>query len=161
MADGFIQVPTDSTGKKLRTFVLPGGDHAEAVYLVDPNGDFAQAPESPQLAITTSASLAAGASVNLETGDITTGTTGKLEQVTIAASVPLKAEIATVVAGTPTFRDVVFTTDGRLTFPWRPPHKNWLTNAGGSTRRFRVRITNQDNADAADVYATFYWDEVT
>lgn len=158
MADGFVQLPPDSTGKKLRTLDL-GTDQVEYVILADVAGN--AFPESPKLSTLTSANLAAGASVSLDATAVTNATTGKLVAVTVSASVPLKAELRTVVSGTPTTRAVVFTTDAQLTYPWTPPHPNFITLAGNGVNLFRVTLTNQDNVDAADVYAAVYWDEVS
>ncbi len=162
MADATIQLPPDSTGKKLRVFgPLADGSFVEGVAITDANGDQLLAPESPKIAATTSVNLAAGASVDLETPDITTGTTGNLEQVTIAASVPLKAEIKTRDGAAIALRDTVFTSEAHLTQIWRGPNKKYVTQVGGTTRRFRVTLTSLDNIDAADVYVTFFYDEVT
>jgi len=160
VADGYIQLPADQAGKKLRTYVLPNGDHAEGVFLVDDQGNFVSSPESPQASYLTSASLAAGASVTLDATAVTTAKTGQLQAILVGASVPLKAEIRTVLAGTPTTRGVVFTTDAKLTELFEPPDKHWYQLAGGATTFYRVTITNLDNVDAADVYATIWWDEV-
>lgn len=160
MPDGFIQLPVDGAGKKLRTFVLPSGEHAEAIVLVDHNGDLVSSPESPQSSALTSANLAAGASVDLDATAITTGKTGKLAQIIVAASVPLKAELKTVAAGVPTTRAVLFTTDADLTRIWEVP-AGYYSLVGGATSRFRLTVTNLDTVDAADVYASVLWDEIT
>lgn len=118
------------------------------------------APGSPQRTSTTSVALGAGGSVDLDSDQITAGTTGKLRQVTITATVPLKAVIKARDGGAETVFDTVFTSETELTFPWIAPHEDWAQQAGGANRNFRATITNQDTIDAADVYATFYWDEV-
>ena len=160
MADGFVQLPPDSTGKKLRLVgPLVDGSYVEVVLLGDINGD--QFPESPKYSTLTSANLAAGASVTLDAAAITNATTGRLIAASVAASVPLKAEVVTVVGGTPTTRDVMFTSDAELSRVWGAPHPNYLRVAGNGANLFRVRLTNLDNSEAADVYATLYWDEVT
>jgi hypothetical protein len=159
--DGFLQIPADSVGKKLRTLVLPDGEHAEAIVVVDAAGNLVSSPESPKASTLTSANLAAGASITLQAAAITTATTGQLISVLVAASVPLKAEIQSVSSGTPTTRAVLFTTDARLTADWTAPHKDWFQVAGGATSRYQVILTNQDNIDTADVYCTIFWDEVS
>lgn len=160
MADSFVQLPADGSGKRLRTFALPGGDHVEAVVLADTAGNLTSAPESPQFSALTSVGLASGASIDLDGTAITTGKTGQLMLATVSASVPLKAVFQKVVAGTPTVLAVLFTTDARLSEMFVPPLKSWVEVAGGATSRFRVTLTNQDTLDAADVYVSLFWDEV-
>lgn len=120
----------------------------------------AGAPGSPQRRSTSSVALAAGGIIDLDSDQITAGTTGKLRQVTIAATVPLKAEIKARDGAGETLIDTVFTSETELTLPWIAPHEDWAQQVGGALRNFRATITNQDTIDAADVYATFYWDEV-
>ena len=150
MAQSFVQLPSDSTGKKLRTYTLANGDHVEAIDVID--------HETPKLSTLSSVALAAGASVDLDATAITTATTGKLRAVTVAASVPLKAEIKTV-DGAAVVRDVVFTSDAMLTFRWTAPDRGYITVVGGAGKLFRVTLTHLDTVDAADVSATIYWTE--
>jgi hypothetical protein len=117
------------------------------------------APTSPQLSTQTSAALGAGANVDLQTADITSAKTGRLAGIDIASTVPLKAIISTVAASTPTARVVLFT-QPYSNLQWRSPYSTYITQAGGTNNKFRVNVTNKDASVAADVYATFYWDEV-
>jgi hypothetical protein len=161
MADGSVQLPPDSSGTKLRVYgPLGDGSYVEGVALADANGD--QYPESPLWSHLTSIALAAGASVSLDSPDVTTGKTGRLVLVRASASVPLKLEIRPVVAGTPGgIIDTLFSSDANLVARWTPPHPNFIRLAGATNSKWRATITNQDNIDAADVYVTHYWDEVS
>ena len=150
MAESFVRLPADSTGKQLKTWELPDGTHVEIVDI---------APDEPSIETFTTASVAAGASTTFTTSAIAAATTGRLAGVDVAASVPIRVEILTVAAGVPTSRVVTFRDrfDGR---PWRPPHPRYVEQSGGATNHFRVTVTNLDTVDAADVYTTIYWDEV-
>lgn len=159
VSEGFVQLPGDGAGKKLRTFVLGNGDHAEGVAIVDADGQLAYAPEDPHVAALTTASLAAGASTTLNGVQISSLKSGRLDGVTVAASVPMKAEVYKVASGVPTLIATVFTTEASLTTHWAPPHKAYAAQVGGASCNYRVVITNLDTIDAADVYATIYWDE--
>lgn len=119
-------------------------------------------PTSPQYSTLTSASLAAGASVDLNATEITNGTTGKLVQVSVASTVPLKIEIKTVKNAVVATRVVRFTSAAHPSEDFVPSHKNFITilSVVAQTDNFRVTVTNMDNALAADVYATVLWDEV-
>jgi hypothetical protein len=117
------------------------------------------APNSPQFSTVTSASLGAGASVDLDHTAITGGTTGQLMGIDVSSAVPLKVEIKTVNAGTPTTRVVLFTQNGDY-LTWRAPFKTFITQSGGATSRFRVTVTNRDNNQASDVYSTAFWDQI-
>lgn len=123
------------------------------------SGASSGAPTSPQISTQTSAALGAGASVDLQTADITTAKTGRLAGVDIASTVPLKVIISTVAASTPTTRVVLFT-QPYSNLQWRSPYSTYITQAGGTNNKFRVNVTNKDASIAADVYATFFWDEV-
>jgi hypothetical protein len=117
----------------------------------------AEQVQSPQHERLTSAGLTAGGNVDLTASDISGGMTGRLIGVDCGASVPLRVDIQTV-SGARTTHVTVFTQAGR-TVPWRPPHKDFIAQAGGAGNAFGVSITNLDTSKAADVYATPYWEE--
>jgi hypothetical protein len=123
------------------------------------NGQGGGSPTSPQFSTQTSAALGAGSNIDVQTVDITTGKTGRLAGIDIASTVPLKAIISTVAASTPTTRVVLFA-QPYSNLQWRSPFATYITQAGGTNNKFRVNVTNKDASVAADVYATFYWDEV-
>ena len=113
--------------------------------------------QSPQHERLTSASLSAGGNTDLTTSDIA-GTTGKLMAIDVGASVPLKIDIQTVSGGRTT-HSTIFSRAGHSLF-WKTPHPDMITQTGGAGNGFGVSITNLDTSEAADVYATLYWDEV-
>lgn len=117
----------------------------------------AETPTSPATDYVTSATLAAGSEVNLDTADIPAK---KLTRVDAWASVAYRARVFLVdnsveatepiaVGGGPAF----------TAWSYQPPHRNYAvlgTSAG--TDAFRVEMTNLDDANAADVYATFAYE---
>lgn len=113
----------------------------------------------------TSANLAAGASVNLDSVVIPNAKTGKCSQVTLSSSVACKWELKKSTAGVDTTLDVIFTSGNTGNAPsheWEPPHRDYASLAGnGVNTFFRVTATNLDAHNAANVYATFFFDEVT
>lgn len=120
-------------------------------------GGGATAPVNPVISYQTSASLAAGSSVALTTAE---AASKKLRQVIVWASVAFKATLATVdnavesavkgVTGGPAFVPALFPL----------PHQNYLTlGATAGLDAFRVNVTNLDDSNAADVYATFFMED--
>jgi hypothetical protein len=118
------------------------------------------APSSAHKSAVTSASLASGANVTMFASAIS-ATTGRLAQVIVASSVPCKWEVGTSANGSSiaSTEAILFTTASRLTEQWLTPHVNYVTRASGGGACFEVKVTNMDNVNAADVYATFLWDE--
>lgn len=106
----------------------------------------------------TSASLAAGASVNLTAPDITTATTGYLMGFTAASSVPLKIEVQTFDGTTATTKRVYFSNSMESVYSTLPAD-DLITQVGGTGKAFRLKITNLDNINAADVYGSLSWKE--
>ena len=118
-------------------------------------------PNSPKTTHVVSTSLAAGGTVSLDSDQISSGTTGKLIAVWVHSSVFLKAELFTVLNATPS---AVLAT--WFPSPWLGdkdiPAKGYLVqaqDAGAGFDGFRVDVTNLDPSQAADVYATFFFDE--
>lgn len=107
----------------------------------------------------TSASLAAGASVNLTGADITTAKTGKLLQYSASSSVPCKVEVQTFDGTTATTKLVKFF-NSMSSVGETFADDDFITQAGGTGKAFRVKITNLDNLNAADVYSSFGWSEI-
>jgi hypothetical protein len=114
---------------------------------------------SAQSQLLSSADLAAGVNVDLTAVDITTGKTGQLIACDFGASVPIRIDIQTISGGRTT-RATLFAKAGE-TVPWRTPAPEFITQVGGAGNGFGVSITNLDTSQAANVYATLYWDEVT
>lgn len=116
---------------------------------------------SPQISYQTSSALAAGALATLSFTAITNGKTGYLQKVIASSSVPIRLEVQKVDdAGTGIgTAGVMFTSAASPTTWWESPAKQYFTRASTGTAKFRAVITNEDNALAADVYATGFWDE--
>lgn len=131
-----------------------------------PSGSEEEAmPTSPVRSHQTSSSLASGGSVNLDATAITNLKTGKVQQITLSSSAACKWVIKKSAGGSDTTLDIIFTGGVSSVNPsheWEPPHKDYATQLGnGSTNFFRVTVTNLDANSPADVYATFFFDEVT
>ena len=112
-------------------------------------------PANPANAYVTSAALAAGSSANLSTADLGAK---KLAQVEVWASVAYKAAVHTVANGTPSTDPIAIGGgDAMHAWEWRSPHRDFaaVTSSAG-VDGFRVVVTNLDDANAADVYATFH-----
>jgi len=110
--------------------------------------------EAPQ----TSASLAAGATVRIDTADIT-NTTGKLLYVMVASAQPIRVDVGTTVAASFTAAEI-YMQEAYGSEPWRTPERDHITETSGAGRTFSVEITNLDNNKASDVHATFVYEEV-
>lgn len=100
----------------------------------------------------TSASLAAGATVTLDGAQIASGV-GKLFEASVSASVALKAQLGTW-DGTTFVAKRTFFIPANSAFTYAPARYDAITMATGVTAKFRWSITNNDNANAADVYAS-------
>jgi hypothetical protein len=106
--------------------------------------------------------VAAGSPSDLDSAQISSGLTGKLVAVLMCSSVPLKGEIKTVLNGIegPTLI-TMFSKSGQNAL-LALPNKNFITQVEDVTvgfDGFRLTVTNLDNENAADVYATFFYDE--
>lgn len=104
----------------------------------------------------TSASLAAGATVTLDSTNIASGT-GHLVEATVSSSVSIKAQLGTWDGTTFTVKRTFFVpANDQLVYI--PQRYDEIQKATGATAKFRWSITNMDNANAADVYcSTTYW----
>jgi hypothetical protein len=174
MSDSFIQVPVDAGGKKVDAETLTVGVNTVQRQRVQPAGagatDIGRVTASEGVSTSlsvlsanrthaTSASVAAGGQADLDATQISSGLTGKLIQVIISSSVPFKAELKTVTNAVAT--GALVTWFGRLidcTFASKK-FINVAQNAGAGADTFRVTMTNLDTVSAADVYATFFYDE--
>ena len=116
--------------------------------------------ESPQVSTTSDSAIAAGASATLDSAQIGSSKTGRLIEVVCAATVPIKVELQTVLNAVATTKIVNVAVDGR--WHWRSPGRNYISqaqDAGVGFDGFRVVVTNLDTSRAADLYATFLYDE--
>lgn len=113
------------------------------------------APTNPTIDTDTSAAVAAGTEVDLDSAEITEPE--NLTMVTVSASVAFKARITLVENGVETVIAELF---GRAGTPlvWEPPDRRYCTvsNTAG-VDVFRVQTTNMDTSEAADLYASFYY----
>ncbi len=113
------------------------------------------APTNPTIDIDTSAAVAAGTEVDLDSAEITE--TENLTMVTMSASVAFKARITGVENGVETVWAELF---GRAGTPliFTPPDRRYtsVTNTAG-VDVFRVQMTNMDTSEAADLYASFFY----
>lgn len=181
MADSTIGLPADGAGKKLDTEQLTVSGEtvqrerdriagAADVELAEVKTEAAAAQyglvvrpidlTSPTRSALSSASLAIGASVDLDATTIPASTTGKLIAVDVASSTACKWDIKSRDGAVILTFATIFTNETRPTEQWRGPDKRFTTLLGnGVDENFRVTVTNLGNA-AADVYATVYWDEV-
>ena len=100
----------------------------------------------------TSASLAAGATVVLDGPQIASGV-GKLFEASVSSSVALKAQLGTF-DGTTFVVKRTFFVPANAPFVYAPTRYDAITLATGATAKFRWSITNNDNVNAADVYAS-------
>lgn len=99
----------------------------------------------------TSAALAAGATVALDGAMVTTGI-GKLFEASVSSSVAIKAQLGTF-DGTTFVVKRTFFIPANAAIVYTPTRYDALTVTGVSSR-FRWLITNNDNTNAADVYAS-------
>jgi hypothetical protein len=155
MPASFIRVPPDSTGKLTATRQLViGANTVERQH-------FELGITVPQITYATSASLAPGASVTLDSAQLTAAMTGRLWGVDVICAAPFKAEVYTVANGTPsTIKGLGITNVGHWEF--RPPHASFVTvpySATAGLDGFRVIVTNLGVVDDSDVYCLIYFDE--
>lgn len=105
---------------------------------------------------TTSSALAAGGTVTIDSTQIASGT-GSLVEATVSASVALRAQLGTW-DGTTFVVKRTFFVPANASLIYIPQRYDEIQKATGATAKFRWSITNMDNANAADVYAsTTYW----
>jgi len=174
MSDSFIQVPTDAGGKKVDAETLVVGANTVQRQRVQPAGatatDIGRVTASEGVSVSlavlsakrthsTVASVAAGGQGDLDASQISSGTTGQLVQLVVSSSVPFKAELHTVTNAVPS--GVLVTWIGP-SVDFTSAHKKFITvaqDAGAGLDTFRVTVTNLDTSEAADIYATFFYDE--
>lgn len=184
MADGFIRVPPDDTGKRIDTEQLTvaattvqrerqqitGAADVEIARVLNTDpaaADYALTtrelgPVSPQTSTGSVTVVSAGSTGSVDSTQIGSGLTGKLLGFVAAGSVPFKIELFTVLNGVTTLRLVKFGRGADVC--WRSPHKEFITQAEDVTAGFdgfRLVFTNLDTGSgSADFYGTFFWDEV-
>ena len=100
----------------------------------------------------TSAAVAAGATVTLDSTSVASGT-GHLTEATVSSSVALKAQLGTWNGTTFTVKRTFFVA-ANSNFVYLPSRSDQINLPTGATATYRWSITNNDNANAADVYAS-------
>ena len=100
----------------------------------------------------TSVAVAAGAVAVLDGPQIASGT-AKLYEATVSSSVALKAQLGTWDGVTFTVKRTFFIPANAM-FVYVPTRYDSITFPTGAIAKFRWSITNNDNANAADVYAS-------
>ena len=141
-ADGdYIPLTTDSVGR---------------LHVTDPNAG-AGSPTGPTTDAATSAALAAGSSVDLDSAEIVEAE--KLWGVDLTASVAFKAIIRMVENAVDNANHVVVFGPAGEVVQWRPANRDFFEHAGasGGLDVFQAEVTNMDTSQAADVYATFMY----
>lgn len=113
------------------------------------------APTGPTIDNKTSAALAAGGSVNVDSNELTEKE--NLSKATFTSSVPFKVSIASVENTVETIHAVMFGRAGE-TVSFDPPDRRYVSasNTAG-TDVFRAKFVNHDTSEAADVYASFFY----
>ena len=119
--------------------------------------------DSPKTTYATSAALAAGGSTDLDSTQVTSTKTGELVAIYMGSSAALKGELKTVLNGAESAVKAVLLSRPGEVGSWVLPSKKFYTQVESATAGFdgfRLTITNLDTSEAADVYATYLYDEV-
>jgi hypothetical protein len=142
--------PGDATNNAVRVNVVAGG-----------TGGGSSSPTSPQRSYLTISALAISTRTAMNFTEIGTTLTARLAQLSLASTVACKWELFTVANGTESATPVIvfFTNVQNPSLVWTPPHANYVMIAAtAGADNYRVYVTNLDNTNAADVYATALWD---
>ena len=106
--------------------------------------------------------IAAGSPSDLDSAQISSGLTGKLVAILMSSSVPLKGELKTVLNGVDSSVLLTMFSKAGQNGMMKLPNKEFITqaeNVAGGFDGFRLTVTNLDSENAADLYATFFFDE--
>ena len=118
---------------------------------------------TPTTTLDSAAAVAAQASVDLDSDQISSGLTGQLVGLIITASVPVKATLKVVTNAADGPDLAVFFVHAGDTRITKMPSKRFFAvahDAGAGLDAFRVAVLNNDTTQAADVYVTFLYDEI-
>lgn len=127
------------------------------LHTTDPNSG-SGSPTNPVNNYQTSASLAAGSEVDLDTPE---AAAKKLRSVEVWASVAFRARIFTVDNAVES-TDPLAVGGGSAHEPYQfvSPHRDYITlGTTAGLDAFRIEVVNLDDNDAADVYATFHYED--
>lgn len=146
---GLLAIGTDGTNYQVLKTDAAGELQVDVL-----TGGGVDTPTTPATDYVTSAALAAGSEVNLDTADIGTK---KLWQVLVWASVPYRARIFKVENTVEATEPSAVGGGAQMgAWSWKPSHRNFMSiTATAGTDAFRVEVTNLDAENAGDVYATF------
>jgi hypothetical protein len=138
-----------------------GGDGVAAPVTTATPLPVGDVPADAKSSTDSDAAVAAGGQGTVDSTQISSSKTGKLVAFIAASTVPIKVTLQTVTnaVGTTKLVTVGETREVR----WTTPHKDFITvaqDAGAGLDGFRLLIDNLDTSQAADVYGTFFWDEV-
>ena len=117
---------------------------------------------SPQFSVGTDTGVAATTSTDLDSDQISVGKTAHLMEIVVAADETFKAELKTVQNGIASSNKVVWV-EANKAWHWKAPGRGFITqayDAGAGLDGFRLTITNLHASDSADVFCSFFWDEV-
>jgi hypothetical protein len=140
-------------------YVLGRVDANGRIHVTDPNAG-AGTPTTPVVDTPALAAIAAGASslaTELRTTDLG-GTTSQLAGLDVSGSAPYRVDLEEVVNDVATRRVTLF---GKAGDPlqWRPPNKGYFNITFAANAGFdgwRATVTNLDNSQTTDFFATFY-----
>ena len=163
-ADGAkLKTQDDGTAHWQQVLVAFGEASLTQVEKASPFPVDPQAITDAKTSLDTVAALAAASSTDLDSAQISVGTTGQLIGLIISSSVPLKAILKTLLNAAESADKAVFFTQAANNQPILMPSKLFFTqayDAGVGLDGFRVTVTNLDGTAASDVYCTFLYDEV-
>jgi len=168
-----IQLDPGAGGETLATDLISGAHHQRVKQEFGGDGVATEVsastpfpvdnvPNAPKTTHVVSTSLAAGGTVSLDSDQISSGQTGKLIRIWVHSSVFLKAELFTVLNNTPSAVRATWFPSPLSDADKSIPAKGYFVqaqDAGAGFDGFRVDVTNLDPSQAADVYATFFFDE--
>ena len=175
MAQNNVRLNAGRGGDLLATFFDGAAEHQKVLFEFFDAAAAVQVGKSTPLpvdaesitaaktSLATSTDLAATSSTDLDSAQISSGTTGQLLGLMIASSVPLKAVLKTVLNAVESSDLAVFFTQPANNELIKMPSKLFFTQAESVTvglDGFRVTVTNLDGTAASDVYCTFFYDEV-
>jgi hypothetical protein len=150
---GFLSLGTDGTNYQVVATDASGNLQVDVL-----TGGGSDTPTNPVNDYQTSAALAAGSSVDLTTPE---ATSKKLAAIEVWSSVAFKSFVHTVDNAVES-TDPVAVGGGQADEPFlfRTTHRDYITlGATAGLDAFRVKVTNLDDNLAADVYATFHYED--
>ncbi len=118
---------------------------------------------SPQVNQDTGVAVTAGLSDDLRSSQVNSSKTGELVAIAAGGSVPTKIEIQTVLNNVASATILTFFSLPGVITLFTMPSKKFIRQAqdgGAGFDGFQAVVTNLDSNKDADLYATFFYDEV-